>query len=143
MLCGMALSIFDDKAKQPTDADVAKALGSASKAWIDLKARVAAAHGPIREEWGFTAKSTGWGLRLKRGDRTILYMTPCSGYFRVSFVLGDKAVRAAHERGLPEPILAMLDAARKYAEGRGIRLEVRKLAELRPIEALVAIKVEH
>jgi hypothetical protein len=141
----MALSIFDDKAKQPTEADIAKALGSASKAWIDLKARVAAAHGPIREEWGFTAKSTGWGLRLRleRGDRTILYMTPCSGYFLVSLVLGDKAVRAAHERGLPEPILTMLDGARKYAEGRGIRLEVRKLAELRPIEALAAIKVEH
>ncbi|HEX2833991.1 MAG TPA: DUF3788 family protein [Thermoanaerobaculia bacterium] len=139
----MALSIFDDKTKPPTDSDVANALGSAAQAWLALKASVIAAHGDMREEWGFTAKSTGWGLRLKQRDRTILYMTPCCEHFLVSFVLGDRAVRAAHERGLPDAILDTLDSARKYAEGRGIRLEVRNAAELPPIEALVAIKVEH
>ncbi len=143
MLCSMALSVFDDKAKQPTDVEVENALGSAAKAWSGLKSHLAVAYGPIREEWGFTAKSTGWGLRLKRGDRTLLYMTPCSGHFLVSLVLGDKAVRAAHERGLPESILTALDSARKYAEGRGIRLQIRTPAELKPIEALAAIKVEH
>jgi hypothetical protein len=143
MLCRMALSIFDDKTKPPTDTDVAHALGAATKPWTELKAHVASAHGVTREEWGFATKSTGWGLRLKRGERTILYMIPCRDYFLVGLVLGDKAVRAAHERKLPEAILTELDNARKYAEGRGIRLEVRKSAELRPIEALVAIKVEH
>lgn len=143
MLSRMALSIFDDKSKPPTENDVASALGAAMKAWLALKASVAKSHGPMREEWGFATKSTGWGLRLKKGDRTILYMTPCREHFLVSLVLGDRAVRAAHERGLPETILTTLDSARKYAEGRGIRLEVRKAAELQPIEALVAIKVEH
>jgi hypothetical protein len=38
-------------------------------------------YAPLTIEWGFTSKSTGWGLRLKTEKRTVLYMTPCKGYF--------------------------------------------------------------
>ena len=52
-------------------------------------------------------------------------MTPCEGYFIASFALGEKAVRAAHETDLPVSALEVIDIAKKYAEGRGVRLEVR------------------
>ena len=50
----------------------------------------------ISQVWGFSSRSTAWGLRLRRKERVILYMTPQSGQFLVSFALGEKAVAAAH-----------------------------------------------
>jgi hypothetical protein len=67
-------------------------------------------------------------------------MTPCDGFFLASFVLGERAVQAAHAQGLPTVLLAQIDAAKKYAEGRGVRVEVRTQADLRGLVELAAIK---
>jgi hypothetical protein len=68
-------------------------------------------------------------------------MTPCNGYFFASFALGEKAVKAAHENGLPNSVLEVIDSARKYAEGRGVRLEVRSAEDVRNVEKLAIIKM--
>ena len=137
----MALSAFGDRSKPPRAADLAAALGDAVAAWNELHRRLAATCGPIEREWGFSGKSTGWGLRLKHEQRVVLYMTPCRGHFLVSFVLGERAVAAARVHGLPQPVLAAIDGARRYAEGRGVRFEVRDRKEIPPLEALAAIKL--
>lgn len=139
----MALSAFDDKSRPPRDDEVAAALGRTFALWNKLKELVAKHFPPLSIEWGFSSKSTGWGLRLKHHDRAVLYMTPCKGYFLASFVLGEKAVKAAHESGLPAAVLAAIDASKKYAEGRGVRLAVRAAADLRAIEKLAAIKMNN
>jgi len=81
------------------------------------------------------------GLRLKREKRTICYMTPCEGYFIASFALGEKAVKAAHETDLPVSVLEVIDVAKKYAEGRGVRLEVRSAEDVGNVEKLAAVKM--
>ena len=121
----MALSAFDDKSRVPQDGDLAATLGSMFVFWNELKRLIASRFSPLSLEWGFASEKTGWGLRLKREKRTILYMTPCKGYFMASFALGEKAVKAAHESDLPVSVLGVIDSAKKYAEGRGVRLEVR------------------
>jgi hypothetical protein len=68
-------------------------------------------------------------------------MTPCRKHFLVGFVLGDRAVKAAHDSTLPEPVLAVIDGARKYAEGRGVRLEVRTKKDRDHVMELAAIKM--
>jgi hypothetical protein len=95
---------------------------------------------PISEEWNYTSSSTGWGLRLRHKGRVLLYMTPGKGCFLASFALGEKAVAAAHASDLPAPILAAIDAAPRYAEGRGVRFEIRTSGQIAPILALVRIK---
>jgi hypothetical protein len=137
----VALSFFDDKAKPPDDADLALALKGSFAFWNDLKQRIAARFTPLSFEWGFTSKSTGWGMRVKRGERIILYMTPCQGYFLVSFALGQKAVAAAQNSDLPASILKTIDSAKKYAEGRGVRLEIRKATDVPSVEKLAVIKM--
>jgi hypothetical protein len=137
----MALSAFDDKSKQPQEEDLKITLGSAYPHWSDLKKLIVTTYAPVSVEWGFASKSTGWGLRLKRDNRAILYMTPCKGYFLASFALGEKAVKAAHESDLPASVLAVIDGAKKYAEGRGVRLEVRSTEDVRTIEKLAVIKM--
>jgi len=137
----MALSAFDDKSRPPQDDDLATTLGSAFVFWNELKRLIASRFTPLSMEWGFSSKKTGWGLRLKREKRTVLYMTPCEGYFMASFALGEKAVKAAHENDLPVSVLEIIDSAKKYAEGRGVRLEVRNAEDVRNVEKLAVIKM--
>ena len=137
----MALSVFDDKARQPTEADLVKALKGSFVFWNELKERIASRFTPLTFEWGFAGKAYGWGLRLKHKKRAVLYMTPCEGYFLASLALGEKAVKAAHESNLPAAVLQVIDSAKKYAEGRGVRLEVRKTEDVGNIEKLAMIKM--
>ncbi len=132
----MALSVFADKAAPPDEQAVAAALGPAYPHWTALRDAVA-----LPGEWGFTGKSTGWGLRLKKDNRIILYMTPREGHFLASLVLGEKAVQAAHDSGLPEDVLKVVDSARRYAEGRGVRFEVRTPDDVENIRRLAAVKL--
>jgi hypothetical protein len=125
----MALSIFDDKSKPPKEAELATALKNSFLFWNELKKLIALRFKPLSIEWGFTSETTGFGVRLKNKDRTILYMTPREGHF------------LAHEDDLPVSVLKIIDNAKKYAEGRGVRLEVRNGRDVRNVEKLAAIKI--
>jgi hypothetical protein len=137
----MALSVFDDKLNKPRAGELRKVLGRASAHWDDLKTHIAAEYAPLDETWNFAGANWGWSLRLKQKKRTVLYMTPRKGYFSVGFVLGEKAVRAAHGSNLPDSILTAIDGAKKYAEGRGVRLEIRNKKDLKITKELTAIKM--
>jgi hypothetical protein len=137
----MAISAFVDRSRQPTDDDLASKLGDTVILWNELKRLIELRFAPIAFEWICTSKSTGWGARLKGEKRTVLYMTPCGGYFLASFALGEKAVKAAHDSDLPASVLDVIDGSKKYAEGRGLRLEVRTAGDVRNIEKLAIIKM--
>ncbi|MGZ8846103.1 MAG: DUF3788 family protein [Pyrinomonadaceae bacterium] len=139
----MAFSAFADKAHQPTEKDLRSVLGKSYPAWVRLIELVSNRISRISQVWGFTSASTGWGLRLKRNDRVILYMTPREDHFLVSFALGEKAVAAARVRQLPTAVLKAIESAPKYAEGRGVRLEVRQAREVAALATLAEIKDEH
>lgn len=127
--------------KTPQPQHLAATLGSAFVFWNELKAMIETRFRPVSFEWGFTSKTTGWSLRVKSEKRTILYMTPCEGYFPASFALGEKVVKAAHQSDLPTTVLKIIDSAKKYAEGRGARLEVRSARDVRNVEKLAIIKM--
>ena len=139
----MAFSAFDEKAREPTDADVAKVLADVSPLWITLKDLVASQFVPLAEDWTFSGKKWGWSLRLKHKKRAVLYMTPSNGCFYVGFALGEKAVVAAHNSGLPRTLLEIIDNSQKYAEGRGVRLEVRSELDLENVISVATIKMEN
>jgi hypothetical protein len=137
----MALSAFDDRAKPPQEAELRATLGNTWSLWEDLRRRVAASFPPPADEWGFATKSAGWGFRLKQKDRVILYLIPQAGHFLVGVVLGEKAVRAAHECGLPDHVLELIDSARVYAEGRGVRFPVTTPGDVDVALKLAAVKI--
>ena len=137
----MAFSALDDKAREPTDADVAEVLGDASHLWTDLKALMASQFDPLAEDWTFSGKKWGWSLRFKQKKRAVLYMTPSTGFFFAGFALGEKAVAAANTSDLPRSLLEIINGSQKYAEGRGVRLEVWSAADLENVIKLAAIKM--
>jgi len=129
---------FDDKAKPPDDKSLTKALGPVKAQWDEIVAHVQAAYAPITEAWGFYKS---WSLRLKRKDRTIVYLLPRDGHFLCAFVYGGKATAAARAAKLPKAALKAIDEAPVYAEGRGFRLEVRTAKDVETIKTLAAIKM--
>jgi len=137
----MALSVFDDKERQPQDTDVAEALEATYTLWEDLKSQIATQFDPLSVDWGFAGKNYGWSLRLKQKKRTVLYMTPCRGHFLVGFALGEKAVDAAHQSDLRKSALNIIDGAKKYAEGRGVRIEVRRGEDILDVVKIATIKM--
>ncbi len=138
----MALSIFDDKARPPGPGELESAIGRTGALWEGLRGRVRESYGPVADEWAFAGAKFGWSLRLKDRKRVVLYLIPCKGHFLAGVVLGEKAVQAVRGAGLPEGILRMVDEAKPYSEGRGIRVEVRKKGDAAAVWKLVTAKME-
>lgn len=137
----MALSAFDDKSKKPTKQALKTTLGRTTTHWDDLVAHVASEYAPLETTWNFSGAAWGWSLRLRQKKRTVLYMTPCRNYFLVGFVLGETAVKAARGSGSPKAVLSLIDGAKRYAEGRAVRLEVRNKKDLASARTLADIKM--
>ena len=139
----MLPNAFIGKPKKPTAAELTAALGPARALWDQLLARLADEHNLTVQEWNSYSRKAGWSLRLKRKDRNILYLTPCQGCFFVSFALGDKAVEAARQSRLPPSVIKTINEAKRYAEGTGVRLEIKKPKDIGMVEQLAAIKLAH
>lgn len=129
---------FDDKANPPGDEDLARGLGRAKTLWDEIVNYISGEYAPVTEAWGFYKS---WSLRLKRKDRTILYLLPGDGGFRCAFVLGAKATEAARKAKLPKAVLKAIDEAPVYVEGRGFRFEVRSAKDVATVRTLAAVKM--
>ncbi len=129
------------KTEKPSSAEITKALGPSAEIWKQLVDWLAREQGVAREEWKCISPKYGWSLRLKLKKRTIVHLSPCDGSFRVAFILGDRAVKAARQSDLPKSVLKIIHDAPHYAEGTGVRLEVKRSADLGAIRKLALIKL--
>src|SRR4030042_3738822 len=137
----MAASVFEDKATMPDDKMLAKALGKSNRLWQEIKKHLKAEYGELIEEWKFYGQKSGWILKTLLKKRNLFFFIPLKGSFHVSFVFGEKAVAAVEKSGLPKELITELKNARQYAEGRGLRIDVKNSADLEHIKTLVDIKV--
>jgi hypothetical protein len=131
---------FIGKATLPTPEEVSAALGATAEVWKQLVDWLAE-QGVADLEWKSVSPKYGWGLRMKLKKRTIVYLGPCDGCFRVAFVLGDRAVAAARQSNLSKGALKLLDEAPRYAEGTGMRLMVKASDDLADVRQLARIKL--
>lgn len=132
---------FLGHAAKPTPLEVAAALGASAAAWTQLIDWLADIHDVLVHEWKSDSLRYGWSLRLKKKDRTIVYMAPCQGCFRVSFVLGARAMEVVRDTHFPPAVQQAIAEAPHYAEGTGIRLIVHKPTDLLSIRTLAEIKL--
>jgi hypothetical protein len=134
---------FIGRTKSPAEGDVAAALGSAKPLWDRLVVDMAQELGLGAHEWKSYGAKYGWSLRLKRGKRNIVHLSPCDGCFNVLFIFGDRAVAAARGSGLGAAATKLLDEAPRYPEGTGIRLEVSRARDIPLVRKLAKIKLEN
>lgn len=139
----MLANAFLDKPTQPTDHELAAELGASTVLWKQIVSDLASAGGVDIQEWKSVSKKYGWSLRLKRKQRTIVYLSPHRGCFAATFILGDRAVKAAHAAGLPKSVIKTLDEAKRYVEGTGVRIEVKRSADAAIVKKLTEIKLQN
>jgi Protein of unknown function (DUF3788) len=145
MLPAVPLSFFPDKSTPPSDETLRATLAGTAGMWKELIARLAEHFPPVDVVWGFTSKKIGWSARINHGKRTIVYLLPADGWFQVSLALGEKAAAAARASELRDAILPLIEAAPKYAEGRGIRFEIHPGDDDKVViaETLALLKMAH
>lgn len=139
----MLPNVFIGKAKKPSESELAAELGSAKTIWEQLVREFAEEHGIDVQEWNSYSRKAGWSLRLKHKERNIVYLSPHRGCFTASFALGDKAVQAARESGLPPSVLRIINEAKRYAEGTAVRIEVKTSKDAAVVKKLAAVKMEN
>ncbi len=132
-----------DKAGPPDERWLAEDLGKTFKLWVAIRDHLRAEYGPVTEEWKFYGAKYGWTLKTLRGKRNLFFFTPCQAHFRLAFAFSDKAVAAIERSGLPKAMIEELLHAKKYAEGRGLRVEVRTARDVEHVKTLIAVKVEN
>ena len=133
----MSPNAFIGRTKPPTDEELSTELGAARVLWDELLTEMAL---PI-QEWNSYSPKAGWSMKLKLKKRTIVYLAPCHGSFRVAFVLGDKAVEAARQLKPSKAVLKIMDEATRYPEGTGVRLEIAARKDLAAVKKLAEVKL--
>jgi hypothetical protein len=113
------------------------------KYWSQIKEYVLERYPDGICEWNFPGKKYGWSFRIKDKRRAIIYFLPRDNYFKVAFVFGQKATDIILNSDISESIKNELAQARKYAEGRGIRIEVNDGSKIFDIKKLVDTKLAY
>ena len=102
---------FIGKTSVPSTPELSAALGSSLALWNELVNSLLVEPDITEMEWNCLKPKYGWNLIAKAKKRRIVYLGPCNGCFRVSFVLGDKAMAAARAGNFSKPIVKILDEA--------------------------------
>lgn len=133
-------SVFMNPDIHPTEAEMQDKLDGSYEIWKFIESHVLGENPILIAEWNFGGKKFGWNFRIKDKKRAIIYMLPREGFFKVAFVFGDKAFEAVMQSSVLEQIKNDLASAKKYAEGRGVRIEVKGKSVVDDILQLVGIK---
>ena len=136
-------SIFLDKTVKPTDKDLAEKLAVTYDLWKRLHDLVLSKYPKGIADWNFPGKKYGWSFRIKDNRRALIYFLPRDQFFKVAFVFGDKAINDIMKTGISDKIKEELEQARKYAEGRGIRIDIKDDSIFPDIEQLIEIKLRY
>jgi len=125
-------------AAAPGETAVARQLGRACAAYAALVER-----GPKTTlEWKQYRKDAPWVLKVNQGSRTLFYLRPDVGFFHVTVLLGERSTAAALAGRVSEGLHDAIRDARKYAEGRPVRVTVRTKADASRVEELLAVKLD-
>lgn len=136
-------SIFLDKNLKPSAEDLKKGLENTYLIWKDIEDFTRINYPNAIGEWNYASEKFGWSYRIKDNKRVLVYLLPRDKFFKTAFVFGEKALIQIYESDISEAIKSELRAAKKYAEGKGIRIEVKNLAVLEDIQKLVKFKITH
>lgn len=139
----IAPNAFAGRVDPPTDAALAAVLGESRPLWKKLVADLTSELKLDAAEWHSSSVKLGWSLRLQVKKRNIVYLGPRRGWFLAAFALGDKAVAVARKSELPDPVRKLIAGAKRYAEGRAVRIEVHTASDVGAVMLLARIKTEN
>lgn len=134
---------FDDKNEKPDDKLLAKKIGTNFKHWKEIRKFIKEEIGVTTEEWKFYGKKYGWQLKTLLKKRNLFFLIPYESYFMIVFIFGDKAVEEIKKSKVAKKLKDQIIKAKKYAEGRGLSIEVKDAKYIADIKKLIEIKINN
>jgi hypothetical protein len=136
-------TIFIDKNVKPDNQMLEQVLGTSYKLWEEIKSLLVNDYCNLDQEWKYYGQKIGWTLKSLYKKRNLFFFTPYEKYFKIAFVFGDKAVAVIEKSDLPLSIIDEIKNARKYVEGRGLRITVKKQSDVKIVLKLTEIKINN
>jgi hypothetical protein len=135
------LAAFPDPAESPQDADLKVALGRAFTPVARILSDLAAAYPRATAGWQYS-KQAGWYRVALLQKRRLFYLVPKRGGFRVSLILGGKAIAALKAGPHAARIVGLLTTAKRYPEGTAFTFDEQR-CDPGLVAALIAAKLAH
>ncbi len=132
---------FPNEKRPPAESDLPGVLGRAFSPLAKVLESLRAAHPDVTPEWKYSSRS-GWHLIFNRKKRRIFYLIPARGDFRLSLILGDKAIAALQAGPCAKQMPALLKEAQRYPEGTAFSFNGQTL-EAGLAVALLEAKISH
>ncbi|HEY8995138.1 MAG TPA: DUF3788 family protein [Lacunisphaera sp.] len=128
------LAAFPDSKRAPRVAELAAALGPTFLPLGLILDRLQAAHPEVTAVWRFSARSGWYQVQLLK-KRRLLYLLPQRGDFKLTLILGGKAVARLLAGPFARRVAWLLKTAKRYPEGtmfnfKGATADPRLLAAL-------------
>lgn len=132
---------FPEAEQPPGVADLNEALGAAAMQVEVLLARLHTAHPAMTAAWQFSPRA-GWHRIHFLKKRRLFYLVPKHEDFRLSLILGPRALADLHEGPFAAETDRLLPTAKRYPEGTAFSFNSRTLnPDL--VLAFLAAKLEH
>jgi len=135
--------LFSEKDVIPNNQAIDKELGGTYKYWEEIRELLSDNYGTVTEEWKYYGLKNGWILKNIYKKRNLFFFKPYRNCFLISFTFGAKAVLEIENSSLPESIITEIQQTKKYAEGKGQRIYVKKKNDVSLILKLVSIKIKN
>lgn len=139
----MAEIVFNIKDKKPNDTLLAKKLGASFKYLKEIKKQIKEKYGETKEEWKFYGQKYGWQLKTLLKKRNLFFFIPYDSFFRIVFVFGDRAVEEIEKGDISNNLKDEVKKAKKYAEGRGLSIDVKDGKHIEDVKKLIDIKINN
>lgn len=136
-------NVFLEKGTVPDDKLVKDNLGDTYSYFRKIRGLVKDLLDETTEEWKYYGKKNGWLLKTLYKGRNLFFIRACEESFEIIFVFGDKAVEMIVAENISQKIKDELQNARRYAEGKRLRVQVRDERYISDIESLIKIKVDN
>ncbi|MDI1248766.1 MAG: DUF3788 family protein [Lacunisphaera sp.] len=134
-----ATAAFPDPAQPPSDTDLPAMLGRATVPVALTVDNLRAIEPRVTSVWQFSPRS-GWYKVYLLKKRRLLYLVPRQDDFRLSMILGRKAVEQLKKGPYARQTKRVLKTAKSYPEGIAFTFD-RKAFDLDLLGAFLAAKI--
>lgn len=132
---------FPDAQRKPTDDELKTVLGPAFASLEPVLASVAKTCPAATVAWQFSNQA-GWYRVAVLKKRRLFYLVPKRGEFRLSLILGGKAIASLQEGPRARATERLLKTAKRYPEGTAFEFTAAS-CDAALIAAMLTAKLAH
>ncbi len=131
---------LNDPNEFPSDAVLARHLGTAAAAWDSFQALVRDNSPAFTGQWRYYNDGKTWLYKLTRKKQTLCWVSIWPGAFKTTFYFGIKAAPLITASKLPQKFIDQFLHGKTYGKIHSLTVLIQKPAHLNPTKTLIQIK---